>query len=143
MRAGEGGPAVGHTENDTLGVRETVVLEDGREAGDIKAVEGVVSPQTGGMSVSPGKEDLPPHLIPKRHRGRYLAARRGNTKPETFPWRMGAGPFVAGPVSAKLQLRPGPDDASHGFIEPDRAMPLDEYRGAIEATRPEWVQEQW
>lgn len=128
-------PMVGHTRNDTLGVREGV---------DVQPEEGVVQPRTGGMSVSPSRADLPPHLIPKRLRSQgYPAARRGNTLPETYPWRMGDGPFVEGQLCDRLQLRIDPRDPAHGFVEPDGSMTLEAYRAAIEATRSNWVREEW
>jgi hypothetical protein len=131
MQAALDGPVVGHTSNDTLGVRDS----------DIPAVNDLVTPQTGGMSVSPSKEQLPPHLIPKKHR--HLGGRRNNTKPETFPWRMGTGDFADGPLCAKLVLRLDPNDPAHGLVEPDQLMVLTEYRDAIETTHSSWVQEQW
>jgi hypothetical protein len=79
------GPMVGHTANDTLGVREGV---------DITPSNGMVYPNTGGMSVAPSKADLPIHLIPKRLRTQgYPGARRSNNRPQTFAWRMGQGDF--------------------------------------------------
>lgn len=145
MRAAGDGPLIGHLINDTLGVREVMVGLDGKEQGDIKSVDGMVYPETGGMSVSPSKTEVPDHLIPKRLRNQgYPGARRGGTKPETFPWRTGEGAFIAGPLCDKLQFRPDPDDLdSHGFVEPDGQMTLQEYREAIEATRSSWIREQW
>lgn len=128
-------PMVGHTRNDTLGIREGI---------DIQSEEGVVQPRTGGMSVSPSRADLPPHLIPKRLRSQgYPAARRGNTKPETFPWRMGDRSFAEGELCDHLQLRIDPEDATHGLVEPDSPMLLEVYREAIEGTQPDWVREAW
>jgi hypothetical protein len=96
------------------------------------------------MSVSPAQEELPPHLILKRLRLQgYPAARRGNTKPETFPWRMGEGSFTEGELCDRLQLRIDPEDAAHGLVEPDSPMLLEEYRAAIERTQPDWVREAW
>lgn len=138
MRAEGNLPLVGHEKGDTLGVREKIMKGD-KEEGDIKPVNGMVHPGTGGMSVAPGKADLPPHLIPKQYRDKYPDARR--SKPDAFPWRMGEGEFQAGPLCDGLQLRP--EDTTHGFVEPDKAMPLHEYRGAIEATRAEWIKEPW
>lgn len=136
MQADGTAPKIGHADNDVLGVREGV---------DITPSDGTVHPNTGGMSVAPSKQDLPDHLIPKRLRKQgYPGARRSNSKPETVPWRTGAGKFEAAPLFDKLQLRPDPDrPAIHGFVEPDQPMPLGEYQKAIEATRPAWLQEQW
>jgi hypothetical protein len=143
MRPDGGRPVIGHIENDTLGVREKI-LRLGQEVGDIRPLNGLVHPQTGGMSVSPSKEELPPHLIPKRHRGsRYPYARRGSTKLDTFPWKMGEGEFQAGWLCDRLQLSLDPHDSSHGFVEPDQPMSLADHRLAVEATRPNWIQEEW
>jgi len=57
---------------------------------------------------------------------------------------MGEGTFEAAQLCAKLGLRPDPDHpAVHGFVEPDQPMLLCEHRAAIEATRPEWIREEW
>jgi hypothetical protein len=138
------GPMIGHVSNDTLGVRERLARENGLVVGDVRPENGLIQPGTGGMSVAPSKEDLPPHLIPKRKRKEgYPAAKRSNTLPETFPWRMGAGQFADGPLCTRLQLRIDESDPAHGLVEPDMPMPLQEYRSAIEDTRPKWVREQW
>jgi hypothetical protein len=136
MQADGAGPMIGHTGGDTLGVREGV---------DITPSGGMVYPNTGGMSVAPSKEDLPDHLIPKRLRKQgYPGARRSNNRPETFPWRMGEGEFEEAQLCDKLRLRPDPHrPVSHGFVEPDQPMPFGEHQAAIEATRPDWAQEQW
>jgi hypothetical protein len=133
-------PLVGHFRGDTLGVREKVI-KNGRAEGDIDPIDGLVRPQTGGMSVSPSKHKLPPHVIPKEHRDKYPDARRN--KSNTFPWRMGEGEFRAEQLCNRLQVGLDANDPFHGFVEPDREMRLDEYRAAIEATRPDWIQEQW
>ena len=137
-------PIVGHSRNDTLGVRETTLGPNGKEIqGDVKQVSGIVHPGMGGMSVSPAVEELPPHLIPKRFLAKYPAARRGNSLPDTFPWQLGDGTFAAGSLAEKLQLRIDPDDAGHGFVEPDAPMSLQELRTAVEATCPKWSCSNW
>jgi hypothetical protein len=134
---------IGHESNDTLGVRERIV-RDGKEVGDVRPVNGLVEPGTGGMSVSPSAHDLPPHLIPKRLRTKgYPAARRGNSLPETFPWHMGDGAFAAAPLCPDLLLRIDPHDPAHGLVEPDRAMTLEQLRAAVAATRSSWIVEEW
>lgn len=127
---------IGHVAGDTLGIREGM---------DIEVIGDQVRPNTGGMSVGPAKVEMPPHLIPKRFRRHgYLAARRNNTKPETFPWRMGQGAFVGGPLAVGLQFRPDPlKPEVHGFVEPERVMSLADCQAAVEATQTQWVQEQW
>jgi hypothetical protein len=54
---------------------------------------------------------------------------------------MGEGPFVASPVAVDLSLCP--DNPRHGTVEPARVMPVQDYRAALEATRDEWILEQW
>jgi hypothetical protein len=143
MRATGEGSLIGHESNDTLGIR-VKVLKDGRAVGDVTVIDGLVRLQEEpeGMSVSPSPEELPPHLIPKEFRARYPAARRNN-KPPTCPWRTGAGAFEAGPLSDKLQLRLDVDDPTHGLVGPNKDMLLEELRGAIEATQPAWIRENW
>lgn len=143
MQANGNSPLVGHTRNDTLGVREITQTSDGKEIGDVKSVDGVVQPGTGGMSVSPSNGSLPPHLIPKRLRAMYPDARRSNALPETFPWKMGEGAFADCPLTDELLLRIDPTDADHGFVEPRAPVSLEEFRAAIEKTCPEWVLLNW
>jgi hypothetical protein len=96
---------------------------------------GQVAPDTGGMSVAPSLRDLPYFLIPRRLKHLVRQA-SGNDKHRV--WRMGEGPFISGLVSASLQLRVDPDNDEHGFIEPDRIMPLPEYEQGLADTRPLW-----
>jgi hypothetical protein len=134
MRWEKDGPMVGHEHSDTLGVREV----------DVQLVDGLVHPGTGGMSVSPSKRELPPHLIPKRLRNQgYPEARRSNAKSDTFPCRTGNGEFADGPFCQGLQLRIDRNDLTHGLVEPDRPVTLAEHRVAIEATRSNWDREDW
>ncbi len=133
MQADGDGPMIGHTQNDTLGVRET----------DVRPVDGLIQPGTGGMSVSPRPQDIPPHLIPKRFRQHGYPQARRNNKPDTSPWRLGEGPFVKGQLCEKLQLGIDSDNQAHGFVEPDSPATLDDHRTAVEATQPNWVREEW
>ena len=94
---------------------------------------GVVRPGTGGMSVAPAWRDLPAHRIPARLRHLAPDARGKN---EDACWRMGQGPFQAGPLSPDLHLLP--DRPGHGVVEPARSMGLDEFQRALAATRDEW-----
>jgi hypothetical protein len=110
----------------TLGVRPEV---------DIPVDAGTVHPGTGGMSVSPSLQELPPHRIPERLRSFVPNARGKNT---LIVWRMGDGAFAAGPVAERLQLRPDPAGTSHGFVEPEVRMSLSEYQEALHATRDLW-----
>jgi hypothetical protein len=107
---------------------------------DIPEKDGHVQPGTGGMSVSPSLETLPSHRIPRRFKDKY---------PERFPdatgsnrlhcWFMGDGAFVTDPVADGLVLRPDPKRPDrHGFVEPEREMPVPDYEAAITATRENW-----
>ena len=100
------------------------------------AADGLVYPGTGGMSVAPDWQELPPHLIPKRLQPLAPKARG----PGSFTcWALGAGPFVAGTVAPDLVLRPDPKDPTrHGFIEPTHPMTPDEYQTALAATLDQW-----
>ena len=107
---------------------------------DIPVEGGMVRPATGGMSVSPSKVTLPPHRIPKQFVGRYPDARGSN---KYVCWRMGDGPFADAALAPRLFMRLDRTLPDHGLIEPDAAMPLDEYRGAIADTQSSWVAEAW
>jgi len=127
VMAAEGNlPMLGQTAT-TLGVRVP---------GDIAPdAAGHVRPGTGGMSVSPAVADLPPHRIPRRLR--HLAPDAAG-KDAHFVWSMGEGAFVFSPVDIGLQLRPDPNNRSHGFVEPDQTMLLENYQSALHATQSRW-----
>lgn len=130
MRMSEDRPEVGRGGN-LLGVR----VGSG-ETDDIPEENGCVQPGTGGMSVSPSLETLPPHRLPRRLRSRFPEASGSN---RLHCWSMGDGPFVFGGVAESLVLRLDPDDPErHGFVEPERRMPVEEYEAAITATRVQW-----
>ncbi|GAB4453841.1 MAG: hypothetical protein OHK0029_07440 [Armatimonadaceae bacterium] len=107
------------------------------ESADILPDEqGIVYPDSGGMSVFPSLHTLPPHRIPKRLR--HLAPEaRGS---DTFSvWSMDEGAFTDGKLTEKLALRPDPTaPAEHGFVEPGTEMALIEYRQALAETRSLW-----
>src|SRR5947199_64430 len=86
-------PRIGPTAS-TLGAR----LGPPSSGGDIPvADDGTVAPGTGGISVAPSLETLPLHRLPKRVRPRIPGA-RGNDN--LVVWKMGEGPFEAGPVTS-------------------------------------------
>lgn len=113
---GEGQPECGPSAR-TLGVR----LE-----GDIAIGEdGVVAPETGGMSVAlETPESLPPHRRPPTFGG-YGADPvwqiEDSDLPETLTWR----PWP-------------PDSSSHGLVEPIDAMSLDDFQEALATSRGFW-----
>src|SRR5688572_15278029 len=73
-----------------------------------------VGPGAGGLSVSPGLRDIPPHLVPARLRPLVPGARGSDN---SHVWRMGNGPFAGGPLAPGLALRP--DKPGHGLVEAD------------------------
>jgi hypothetical protein len=126
MKKENGKPALGNSAT-ALGVR---VPDDIRPDGD-----GRVHPETGGMSVSPSVAALPPHRIPQRLRERIPGARGGSS---LFVWSMGVGPFAAGALAPRLQVRIDVKNENHGLVEPDAVMDLADYQNALYATRDAW-----
>jgi hypothetical protein len=134
MRLAEGKPEVGPGGN-LLGVRIGPAKGD-----DIPEENGFVQPRTGGMSVSPNVAALPPHRIPRRLRDknpkRFPDACGSN---QLYCWWMGGGPFVPGRVAQDLFFRPDPQNQKqHGFVEPERRMPVANFEAALAATRDQW-----
>ncbi len=117
MRADRDGlPLVGKTAR-YLSVRPNV---------DIPVDEdGMVDPETGGMSVSPPPvENLHPLRLPREY--------GGLGKDPVFDIETDGLPDT-------LAYRPDPDNPEgHGFLEPSRRMPFVEYERAVHATRPLW-----
>lgn len=130
-----GSPQVG-TKFGQLGVRH-----EGDKRDIVCDEKGDVQPETGGMSVNPSLDDIPATILPKRLKERF---------PERFPWargnnrfhcfRMGDGPFLAGPINTALRLRPDrADPVDHGLVEPSRAVPLAKYVKDLADTRDDWL----
>jgi len=107
-----GGPVIGPSAR-TLGVRPHV---------DIVVVAGQVWPNMGGMSVAP---DRPENLHPLRRPPKY----GGSGKDPIWC-------IEATLLGNDLQFRR--DSPTHGLIEPARAMLLDEYQQALQATTALW-----
>ena len=111
------------------------------DSGDIREEDGMVLPRTGGMSVAPTQESLPPHRQPRRLKQRYpdrFPDAKGSDK--LYCWHMGAGIFATGSIAFRLSLRLDPElPDTHGFVEPDVKMSVSEYEGAITTTRSQWV----
>ncbi|MCG8350349.1 MAG: hypothetical protein MI924_21500 [Chloroflexales bacterium] len=86
---------------------------------------GMVQPNIGGMSVSPSS---PAHLPSHRRPPTY-----GGTGKDPV-WCI-----KACDLGPDLQYRPDPQNPSHhGFIEPARRMPLDDYQHSLANTRGKW-----
>lgn len=109
-------PLVGQTAR-YLAVRPGVDLPVDRD--------GSVEPGTGGMSVSPPPvENLHPLRLPRELGG------------------VGKDPILemdTDELPEALAYRPDPENpAGHGFVEPARRMPFEDYERALRATRPLW-----
>ena len=127
LSAPDGMPELG-TSGCSLGVRLDGPLRD------ISLTEnGTVGPHAGGMSVAPSLAKLPMHRIPKRLRHRFAEARGSSS---CAVYRFGDGGFVSERLAHKLQLRV--TSASHGLVEPEGVMPLNEYLEALARTRDLW-----
>jgi hypothetical protein len=107
-----GAPMVGPSAR-MLGVRPNI---------DIPVTAGQVQPNTGGLSVAP---DRPDNLHPLRRPPGY-----GGTGKDPVWWIDSAA------LGNDLQFRS--DSATHGLIEPARAMSIDEFQSALEASKLDW-----
>ena len=89
------------------------------------------------MSVSPSLATIQESLLPRRFRQLGFPQARGSNNARV--WTMGEGPFIEDAIAPELKLLFDPEDPErHGFIEPDRAMPLHEYTRALHATQDQW-----
>jgi hypothetical protein len=50
---------------------------------------------------------------------------------------MGEGPFELSSLAAGLRLRPETD--THGLVEPEAVVPLEQYQANLAATRDQWI----
>lgn len=119
----DGFPRLGSS-GTTLGPR--VGIENAPDDIEIHA-DGTVHPYTDGMSVSPHPiTNFRPIRIPKRLGGVGVNI-------EVFELETDALPD-------ELRYRPDPKNPRrHGFIEPTRIMPFEEYRRAVQGTRDSWT----
>jgi hypothetical protein len=104
----------------TLGVRT-----GGRRFDIEVSSAGFVQPEKGGMSVSPPPpENLEEHRRPPKYGG------------------IGKDPvweIDTEQMTSDLAYRPDPSNPDkHGFIEPSKPMPLDDYVSALHSTRGLW-----
>jgi hypothetical protein len=85
---------------------------------------GMVQPGQGGLSVSPDEPiKLPPYRRPPVFHG---------TGKDPV-WMIDETD-----LGSDLNYRADPQNAGHGFIEPDRPMSLDDYQRAVQQTQPLW-----
>ena len=135
MKEEEGKPVTGNGPA-MLGVRSKD-MGLGEDAPDTVQI----TPDMGGMSVAGCLWTLSATLLPKsfekRDPKRFRGARAGNSQQV---WVRGDGPYKSSPVTGDLDLLI--DDRSeppgHGSIEPNRSMPMGEYRDLLADTRDEW-----
>jgi len=107
---------------------------------DIEAnADGMVEPETGGMSVNTTLVDIPHFFVPARLKG-VPPLRNGTAGDDCRIWshRVAEVPGVssASTFAGRLSLRMGP--GNHGLVEPSEAMHHAAYSAAIAATRPNW-----
>jgi len=95
--------------------------------------EGMVLLNGKGMSVAPAWRDLPIHLISKRLRGIFPAARGGTG---LYCFSSGEGDFATGEVSDSLTLIV--DQPSHGVVAPSTEMSIAQYQNALSTTQDNW-----
>jgi len=107
-----GGPIIGSSALKP-GVRPNV---------DIPVTASKVWPSTGGMSVAP---DRPENLHPLRRPAAY-----GGSGKDPI-WYINVAS-----LGSDLQFRV--DSSTHALFGPARAMSIDEYQKALEATKPFW-----
>jgi hypothetical protein len=132
----DGLPKVGPA-GSKLGVRpgyaeEEIDPEDRIKPGDhiepdIRVnTEGLVQPETGGMSVAlPPVGNLVPHRRPPKHGGDDPSYEVYELETDDLPDELQVRPDPAGPTR-------------HAFIEPAREMSIEDYQLALGATRGLW-----
>jgi hypothetical protein len=128
MLADESGakPKMGSTTDEPgLGVRVPVdVKPDSR---------GVVFPGQGGMSVAPFVRVMPPRLVPARLK--HLN-RNASGDDDRVVWSLGEGPFVTASLGSALIFRK--TSSTHGVVEPEMEILIDELQRLLTATQDKW-----
>lgn len=108
--------------------------------------EGNALPGQGGVSIFSSiagigrrvASTFPPGMVPARlHDSRKVIGATGSNALRVF--KLGEGDYEEGAIAEGLKLIPdGPSDPDHGTIQPDRAMPMGEFRQAVVNTKPLW-----
>jgi len=138
LKAPDGLPLVG-TRSKCLGVRPTGPHADvdldppGDENGD------VVSNHKG-LSVSADWRDLQGHLIPEHLDDGENGASGKNMA--VYVHGDGTGPFAEGAVAAGLELIFKEGSLTSGVVRPVATVPLSKYQADLQATRPDWVNDE-
>ena len=85
-------------------------------------LSGVVDPLEGGVSVSPeGEEHLPDAAQTVLENGKGIIFSLDTDE-----------------LPSQLRYRPDPDDASHGFVEPESPMKFEIYQRLVQETSDIW-----
>lgn len=121
MRAAPDGLPLAGPSARTLGAKPGSPPE-----GDLPVRRGMVSPETGGMSVSPPPPgNLPRFRRPPEHGGTARNIKLYELDTDGLP--------------SVLRARPDPEDPRrHAFIEPAHEMSFEEYEQALGETRGLW-----
>lgn len=133
-RADDGLPLVEATARG-LGVR---VPPDTRSDVDVDSAGNVIL-NGRGMSVAEHWRHIFPGMIPARLDDGHNGARGSD---ELHCWRMGEGPFVAGPLADKLQLILKEHARKSGLVVPSESLPAQAFQDALAATRGEWIEDE-
>ena len=129
-RAQDGLPVVGSNSKE-LGVR---VPPDANADIDLDQSAHVV--QNGkGMSVAMNWRNLLAHLVPKRLRPLFPGAAGSNG---LTCYKMGSGPFAAGPVSNELRLELKSGNVHAGNVTPTQSADSGQLQANLAATRIQW-----
>ena len=123
---------------DKLGIRERDLQPD---------ESGIALPRRGGVSVVSGvgglrrrlyKSLIAPDMVPQGLHGRgWFPGAIGRKKNRLRLYKTGDGPFAEGLLTDRLLVVP--DEEDHATVQPFVAMPYDDYRAAIVATRADWI----
>ncbi len=95
--------------------------------------DGMVLMNGKGMSVAPAWRDLPIHLISKRLKSIFPAARG---RMDVYCFTTGQGDFANGELSESLNL--SVDRPEHGVVAPASSMSITQYQDALADTRDSW-----
>jgi hypothetical protein len=126
----DGGPVVGNDSKE-LGVRVFPANNPDVTLDNVN----MVLMNGEGMSVAIHWSVLLPHLIPRRLKP-LLPDARGSDSLSCY--RIGSGRFESGPLNEELNLALKPGKASLGNLVPNRSMSINEFQGALAATRTHW-----
>ena len=136
MKAADDGLPVVGDQSKELGVR---VPPNPNADIDVDSTTNLVVLNGKGMSVAENWRDLPYHLIPKRLKAIIADARAPDS---VRCYRLGTGPFTAGPVMTELVVTLKPGKTRSGNICPSRPVSVPEYQALLAATRVDWMEDE-